>query len=127
MYNVLTKCPVCGGELKVTKLECTNCNSKIEGEFKLSKFNYLSDEQLKFALVFLKNAGNIKAVEKELDISYPTVKKNLDELIEALGFSKVDIKGEVTEYNNRKDVLAALKDNRISYEEAKKILAGLEE
>lgn len=127
MYNVLTKCPVCGGELKVTKLECSNCNSKIEGEFKLSKFNYLSDEQLKFALVFLKNAGNIKAVEKELDISYPTVKKNLDELIEALGFSKVDIKEEVTEYNNRKDVLAALKDNRISYEEAKKILAGMEE
>lgn len=127
MYNVLTKCPVCGGELKVTKLECTNCNSRIEGDFKLSKFNYLSDEQLKFALVFLKNAGNIKAVEKELDISYPTVKKNLDELIEALGFSKVDIKEEVTEYNNRKDVLAALKDNRISYEEAKKILAGMEE
>lgn len=127
MYNVLSKCPICGGELKVTKLECNNCNSKIEGEFKLSKFNYLSDEQLKFALVFLKNAGNIKAVEKELDISYPTVKKNLDELIEALGFSRVDIKGEVTEYNNRKDVLAALKDNRISYEEAKKILAGLEE
>lgn len=127
MYNVLTKCPVCGVELKVTKLECTNCNSRIEGDFKLSKFNYLSDEQLKFALVFLKNAGNIKAVEKELDISYPTVKKNLDELIEALGFSKVDIKEEVTEYNNRKDVLAALKDNRISYEEAKKILAGMEE
>ena len=127
MYNVLTKCPVCGGELKVTKLECTNCNSRIEGDFKLSKFNYLSDEQLKFALVFLKNAVNIKAVEKELDISYPTVKKNLDELIEALGFSKVDIKEEVTEYNNRKDVLAALKDNRISYEEAKKILAGMEE
>ena len=127
MYNVLTKCPVCGGELKVTKLECTNCNSRIEGDFKLSKFNYLNDEQLKFALVFLKNAGNIKAVEKELDISYPTVKKNLDELIEALGFSKVDIKEEVTEYNNRKDVLAALKDNRISYEEAKKILAGMEE
>lgn len=127
MYNVLTKCPVCGGELKVTKLECTNCNSRIEGDFKLSKFNYLSDEQLKFALVFLKNAGNIKAVEKELDISYPTVKKNLDELIEALGFSKVDIKEEVTKYNNRKDVLAALKDNRISYEEAKKILAGMEE
>ncbi len=127
MYNVLTKCPVCGGELKVTKLECTNCNSRIEGDFKLSKFNYLSDEQLKFALVFLKNAGNIKAVEKELDISYPTVKKNLDELIEALGFSKVDIKEEVTEYNNRKDVLAALKDNRISYEETKKILAGMEE
>jgi hypothetical protein len=37
--------------------------------------------------VFIKNRGNIKQIEKELNISYPTVKKMLDEVILGLGYS----------------------------------------
>ena len=59
--------------------------------------------------MFIKNRGNIKQIEKELGISYPTVKKYLDEVIQSLGYEvsneekikKEDIfkrleKGEIT-------------------------------
>ena len=62
------------------------CHTEISGNFTLSKFNYLSKEHLFFIEVFIKNKGNIKAIEKELGISYPTVKKNLDEVIVHLGY-----------------------------------------
>ena len=86
MNNVIGECPVCKSDLKVTKLSCTNCSTEITGDFTLSKFNYLSKENLYFIEVFIKNRGNIKQIEKELGISYPTVKKNLDEVIVSLGY-----------------------------------------
>ena len=58
-------------KLKVVKLQCENCDTVIENDFCLSKFDYLSTEDLFFAETFLKCRGNIKEVEKELKISYP--------------------------------------------------------
>lgn len=123
--QVITKCPICGDELIVKKLECKNCHSVIKGDFYLSKLNYLSNEQLEFVLIFIKNAGNIKLIEKELNISYPTVKKNLEDVIKALGFQ---VKENETKFNyeSRKDVLTALKEEKITYEEAKELLKDIE-
>ena len=84
---VISACPVCKNDLKVTKLVCDHCDTVIEGNFTLSKFNYLETEKLYFIEVFVKNRGNIKAIEKELNISYPTVKKMLDDVIVGLGYS----------------------------------------
>lgn len=84
---VMSACPVCKHDLKVTKLVCDHCDTVIEGSFTLSKFNYLETEKLYFIEVFVKNRGNIKAIEKELNISYPTVKKMLDDVIVGLGYS----------------------------------------
>lgn len=86
-YPVISSCPICHGDLHVTRLECDSCGTALEGTFNLSKFNYLAAEQLFFIEVFVKNRGNIKAVEKEMDISYPTVKKMLDDVIVGLGYS----------------------------------------
>ena len=107
--NVIGSCPICDSDLIVTKLKCKNCQTEISGEFQLSKFNYLSKEHLYYIEVFIKNRGNIKQIEKELGISYPTVKKYLDEVIQSLGYEvsneekikKEDIfkrleKGEIT-------------------------------
>ena len=88
--NVIGECPICESDLIVTKLKCTNCKTEISGEFKLSKFNYLSKEHLYFIAVFIKNRGNIKSIEKELGISYPTVKRNLDDVIVSLGYEVSD-------------------------------------
>ena len=123
--QVITKCPICGDELIVKKLEFKNCHSVIKGDFYLSKLNYLSNEQLEFILIFIKNAGNIKLIEKELNISYPTVKKNLEDVIKALGFQ---VKENETKFNyeSRKDVLTALKEEKITYEEAKELLKDIE-
>ncbi|MCE5287582.1 MAG: DUF2089 domain-containing protein [Pelosinus sp.] len=84
--KVLNHCPVCGKELIITKLNCRHCQTKIEGEFAPSKFCRLPNEQLEFIEVFLKSRGNIKDVEKELGISYPTVRNRLDSVLQALGY-----------------------------------------
>jgi hypothetical protein len=87
---VLSTCPVCKHELRVARLHCDHCETTIEGSFTLSKFNYLETEKLYFIEIFIKNRGNIKQIEKELNISYPTVKKMLDEVIVGLGYSVED-------------------------------------
>jgi hypothetical protein len=94
-YPVISSCPICKHDLHVAKLECAYCGTSIEGNFLLSKFNYMEPEKLYFIEVFIKNRGSIKAIEKELNISYPTVKKMLDEVIVALGYS-LDAYGDDT-------------------------------
>lgn len=84
---VISICPVCKHDLNVVRLHCDHCDTSIEGAFTLSKFNYLEPEKLFFIEIFVKNRGNIKALEKELNVSYPTVKKMLDDVIVGLGYS----------------------------------------
>ena len=72
--EVVGKCPVCNEPLLVSELQCPTCNIKISGQFELCKFCKLPPEQRAFAEVFIKNRGNIREVEKELGISYPTVR-----------------------------------------------------
>jgi hypothetical protein len=84
---VISTCPICKHDLNVVKLHCDHCDTTIEGTFSMSKFNYLETEKLYFIEIFVKNRGNIKAIEKELNISYPTVKKMLDDVIIGLGYT----------------------------------------
>lgn len=88
-YRMISKCPVCSGKLRAVRLKCGRCGTVIENEFELSKFEYLGDEQLRFMEIFVKCRGNIKDVEKELGISYPTVRAKLDDVISALGYAVV--------------------------------------
>lgn len=117
MNNVIGECPVCKSDLKVTKLSCTRCSTEITGDFKLSKFNYLSKEHLYFIEVFIKNKGSIKQIEKELGISYPTVKKNLDEVIISLGYVVKD-----QDKTNNADIIKKLEKGEITAIEAAKLL-----
>jgi len=86
MPEVLGRCPVCGGELRVTRLRCTSCDSELSGTFTLGRLCALKAEQIRFVEVFVKNEGKIKDVEAELGISYPTVRARLREVIRALGY-----------------------------------------
>jgi hypothetical protein len=97
MERRVHKCPVCSGvEFDVMKIRCRNCDTRIEGDFTVSRFALLPQEHLDFLLTFIRCRGNIKDVEKELGISYPTVRARLDRAIEALGFEeKRDANGRV--------------------------------
>ncbi len=115
--NVIGECPICESDLIVTKLQCTNCKTEISGTFQLSKFNYLSKEHLYFIEVFIKNRGNIKQIEKELGISYPTVKRNLDEVILSLGY-KVSDEGRL----KKEEIFKRLEKGEITALEAAKLI-----
>lgn len=121
--EVLGKCPVCGEELFVTKLSCHNCHTEIEGDFALCKFCKLSDEQKNFVEIFIKSRGNIKEIEKEMGISYPTVRGKLENVIEALGYSPKYEEPKI----DKKEILKRLDSGEITSEEALKLLQGEEE
>ncbi|MFE8696013.1 DUF2089 domain-containing protein [Cytobacillus sp. FJAT-53684] len=114
-YKVITNCPVCSKTLKITKLHCSHCHTTIENEFELSKLASLSKDQLHFVEVFLTCRGNIKEVEKELGISYPTVRGKLTDIISSLGYVQ---KKKVDE----KKVVTMLENGEITPEEAIKLL-----
>lgn len=114
MHKVLSQCPVCSHQLTVQKLKCKSCQTVIENDFKLSKFEYLSSEQLYFIETFIRCRGSIKEVEKEMGISYPTVRAKLDEVIENLGLKPKESKQE----KQANDILDALEKGEISADEA---------
>ena len=120
VYKVLSKCPVCSSRLKATRLKCDSCSTVVENEFELSKFDYLNSEQLSFIEVFLKSRGNIKDVEKELGISYPTVRAKLDEVIIALGYTVAKQKPST----DKKEVVDMLEKGEITADEALRMLSG---
>jgi hypothetical protein len=80
------KCPVCSNTLTVTRLQCGQCGTGIDGAFVLGRLMALTPEQVQFVEVFLKNKGKIKDVEADLGISYPTVVARLNEVVRAMGY-----------------------------------------
>jgi len=118
-----TNCPVCGGEYEITKLNCSKCKSELGGKFSGCEFCSLSDEDTHFILTFLKCRGNIKDVEKELKISYPTVRGKLDGVLKRLGLvggiSEEEIKKE------RAQIFDKLNNGEISADQAAEMLKNL--
>lgn len=118
-YTALTNCPVCNHMLHITKLHCSHCQTTIENKFKLSKIASLSPEQLEFVETFLICRGSIKEVEKELGISYPTVRGRLNDIISALGYETEPLKKND---RNEKKIVSMLENGEITPEEAIKLL-----
>jgi hypothetical protein len=86
VHDVIATCPVCSGELTITRLHCRACGSALEGEFGVGRFGRLDREQMGLLESFLRSRGNLKEMERELGISYPTVRSRVDALVRALGF-----------------------------------------
>lgn len=114
---ILTKCPVCGEALTVTKLHCSSCHTAVEGRFEPCRFCRLTGEQQHFVEVFLTARGNIKEVERLLGISYPTVRSRLDHVLETLGCGV-----ERDQDQRRREILEALDKGEITPQEAVKLL-----
>ena len=120
MRKPLSQCPVCMGQLEPVKLKCVSCDLTLEGRLHASRLALLSSDQQQFVEVFLVARGNIKEVEKELGISYPTVRKKLDEVIQALGHAPED------ERMKREEILDAIDKGEISAKEGIALLKGVD-
>ena len=93
MQQILSKCPECKGTLKISLLRCPDCGMELKKEYALSVFDRLEEEYYDFLISFLKNRGNMKEVQSELQISYPTAKRKLEEMLVSLGLREAN-KGE---------------------------------
>ena len=93
-HDAIATCPICSGELAVTRLHCRSCGTTLEGDFNVGRFARLSREQFALLESFLGSRGNLKEMERELGISYPTVRARVDALLRALGLADDDEPGQ---------------------------------
>jgi hypothetical protein len=124
-HDVIATCPVCAGELAVTRLRCSSCGTTLEGEFSVGRFGRLSREQMTLLESFLRSRGNLRDIERELGISYPTVRARVEALVRALGFGPRDEELDATEDEtptsqpaSREEILERLARREISAEDA---------
>ncbi len=142
MYRAPHKCCVCGEKLTVSRLSCSSCGTTMEGTFEGCPFCSLPPEEMRFLLIFLKNRGSIKDVEREMGISYPTVRAALDNLIATLGLTdeaspaaelvaneeaKIPRRraADPETARERKEILRLLSEHKISADEAARRLKEL--
>ncbi|MBQ7768634.1 MAG: DUF2089 family protein [Oscillospiraceae bacterium] len=90
MTKAISTCPACQGKLYIASLACPDCGMELKNTFDISSFDTLDNEKFAFLLSFLRNRGNLKNVQTELQISYPTAKRKLDEILIALDLFEED-------------------------------------
>ena len=119
-YQIIHNCPVCGSGLRVTRLRCPSCNTVIEGDFQTERLLSLNAQHRSFVLSFLRNRGNIREMEKELGISYPTVRSRLDDIIQAIDGASATKTPPLT----RKQILEMLAKGELTQEDAMAMIQG---
>jgi hypothetical protein len=126
--DAISTCPVCTAELSVTRLHCDSCGTSIEGQFSVGRFSHLSHEQLALLESFLRARGNLRELERELGVSYPTVRNRFEAVLRALGLADgaaVPAQPEAAiEPGARREILERLARHEISAEEAAAALRG---
>ena len=131
-HDVISTCPVCAGELSVTRLHCRSCGTALEGDFSVGRFGRLNRDQLTLLESFLRSRGNLREMERELGISYPTVRSRVEALVRALGFgarADADEPDDPTVVANapgtREEVLGMLARHEMSAEDAATAIRAL--
>ena len=117
MLPLITKDPVTGGELIVTRLECPQSGILIEGKFSMGWIARLTPDQLAFVGLLVKHRGNLQKVAVDMDVSYNTARNRMDEIVEALDNLPAR-KAAV----DRTAVLERLSAGELSFEEAMYLL-----
>lgn len=110
------RCPSCGGKLRVVKLECPACDAELSGDFESCPVCSLTGETRRVFDLFLAARGNLKQVQRELGVSYPTARQRVEEMFR-------QIEGKPAPQEPRA-ILARLKAGEIDVDEAEKLLRG---
>jgi len=117
VHPLITRDPVTGGELIVTRLECPESGIVVEGKFSLGWMARLNPEQLAFVGLLVKHRGNIQKLAVELNVAYNTARNHLDDIVDAL-----DKPPQRKDRPSRLEILSRLSAGEISYENAMRLL-----
>ncbi|MBE3561544.1 MAG: DUF2089 domain-containing protein [Ktedonobacteraceae bacterium] len=120
MHPLITRDPVSGEELIVTRLECPQSGVVIEGRFSLGWIGRLTREQLDFVEMLVMYRGNIQRLAQEMNIAYNTARSRLDTIVAALG-GETESSGQA----DRRAILERLAAKEITVEEATRLLKGV--
>jgi hypothetical protein len=116
---LITRDPVTGGELIVTRLEAPQSGLVIEGAFSLGWVGRLTPEQLEFVGHLVRSRGNVQKVAADLNVAYNTARNRLDDIVAALG---EPLEREEEERERRITVLRRLSAGDIEFDEALRLL-----
>ncbi len=83
------ECPACREELMITQLRCVACGTEVAGSFGLSGLASVREPHASLLELFLRVRGNVKEMERELGLSYPTVRARLEDALTAAGLDRV--------------------------------------
>lgn len=123
MPEIPTTCPICQGEILITRFECQSCETAFEGRFRQTAFANLSPEQWQFVKTFIRCEGKIKSMEAEIGLSYPTIRNRLHEIIRALGYEPFGEESQfISSPEKRQRVLYALEKGEITVNQALRLL-----
>lgn len=84
MKKLPSICPSCQSQLNIKKLSCQKCDTEIEGLFELPTLAKIPVADQEFILQFVRCSGSLKEMARLQKLSYPTVRNQLDELIEKI-------------------------------------------
>jgi len=121
MTPLLTTCPVCAGALTVTRLHCRGCDTTIDGRFETGRLGRLSVDQIVFVETFLRCEGRLNRMEREMGLSYPTLRGRLTDIVRQMGFTPgAESPAGIDESRHR--VLDDLAGGRITSDDAMRLL-----
>ena len=102
----------------IVKLECPACDAQVRGDFDPCPVCRLEGEQRRLFDLFLAARGNLKQVQRELGVSYPTTRQRTEEM-----FRQLERGGPVVD---PKEVLASVRAGELSVADAERLLRGEE-
>lgn len=77
-------CPSCNESLSVKSLECEHCHTIVSGQYDLPWLLKLNAEEQQLVQDFLLSSGSIKEMSSKHNVSYPTMRNRLDDLIQKI-------------------------------------------
>lgn len=117
-YPIPSHDPVSGKPLLVTELQTEDGEVTIRSRFSIPRIAQLDEENFRFMETFLRCRGMMNAVERELGISYPTVRSKLDNLLAALELQPIRQNDKVSPEAKAR-IIEELERGEITAEEAK--------
>ncbi|MCL6431907.1 MAG: DUF2089 domain-containing protein [Anaerolineae bacterium] len=130
MRKLLEQCPGCGGPMVVTEMVCPRCQTQVRGRYNPCPFCALTGDQLVFLRLFVEKRGNLRDVERELGVSYPTVRGKLEEVAERLAAvsAPVERAGVIASVDphaeERREILRLVAEGKLSARDALERLRG---
>lgn len=130
MLQLPARSPIDGGEIVVTRFVSPQSGVTVEGEFSVSiPFATLSADHLQFIETFVRCEGKMNRMESEMNLSYPTLRTRLYEVIRALGYEPgkdepVPPPSSPTAEDERRRILDLLDAGELSFGEAMAKLKG---
>lgn len=112
-------CAYCDGKLRVTRMTCEDCALGYEGDFETPRLARLSREDQRFIELFMLSSGSLKRVAEVEDISYPTVRNRLDNLIMRLS-DEID-----NDRGRKQQILEDIENGRIKPKQGMRMIEAL--